>query len=84
MAQPYIYDRTSSLASPQRVTYTLALLMSMNYVAIVIAPFIVDWAQELLGVKSERFPFAMNALLGFAAFLFLLLVNVNRKHNIGE
>ena len=81
MAQPYIYDKAASVASPQRATYALALLMSMNYVAIVIAPFIVDWVQDILGVKSERFPFALNALLGFAALLFMSLMRVynNRK-----
>ena len=80
MAQPYVYDRTAELASPQRVTYALALLMSMNYVAIVIAPFVVDWVQDLLGVKGERFPFAFNALLGFAALIVLSLMNVRNKH----
>ena len=81
MAQPYVYDKASSVASPQRVTFALALLMSMNYVAIVIAPFIVDWVQDILSVKSERFPFALNALLGFAALLFMSLMRVynNRK-----
>ncbi len=79
IAQPYIYDKVSLSASPQRVTYALALLMSMNYVAIVIAPFIVDWVQEIFRIKGERFPFALNAIIGFAAFLFLLLRNVFEK-----
>ena len=66
------------------MTYALALLMSMNYVAIVIAPFIVDWAQQLLNVKGERFPFLLNALLGFVALLFMSLFRVynnRRKEN---
>jgi MFS family permease len=79
MAQPYVYDKTSALASPQRVTYALALLMSMNYVAIVIAPFVVDWVQDLLGVKGERFPFAFNAVLGFVAVLVLVFINIRKK-----
>lgn len=79
MAQPYIYDKAASAASPQRATYALALLMSMNYVAIVIAPFIVDWVQELLGVKGERFPFALNAVVGFVALLILLLMRKFRN-----
>ena len=80
MAQPYVYDRTSLLASPQRATYALALLMAMNYVAIVIAPFVVDWAQKIFG-GGERFPFALNAVIGFVAFIFLLLLRVyeNRR-----
>ena len=81
MAQPYVYDKTSTLASPQQVTYALALLMSMNYVAIVIAPFVVDWVQDILGVKGEHFPFLLNALLGFVGLLFMSLMKVydNRK-----
>ena len=79
MAQPYVYDKTSTLASPQRVTYALALLMSMNYVAIVIAPFVIDWIQDAVGVKGERFPFALNALMGFVALLLLSLMNVRKK-----
>lgn len=82
IAQPYIYDKAASSASPQRATYALALLMSMNYVAIVIAPFIVDWVQDWFGVKGERFPFVLNALIGFAALLVLLLMKMFR--NRGE
>ena len=81
MAQPYIYDKTSSAASPQKVTYALALLMSMNYVAIVIAPFITDWAQDILGIKGERFPFMFNAVIGFAALGFMLLLRVYDKRS---
>lgn len=84
MAQPYIYDKASSTASPQKTTYALALLMSMNYVAIVIAPFIVDWVQHMLSIKGERFPFVLNAVIAFAALLFMLLLKVydkRRKQN---
>ena len=84
MAQPYVYDKTSTLASPQQVTYALALLMSMNYVAIVIAPFIVDWVQDMLRIKDERFPFMLNAVIAFAALLLMLLLRVydkRRKEN---
>ena len=81
MAQPYIYDKTSSAASPQKVTYALALLMSMNYVAIVIAPFITGWAQDILGIKGERFPFMFNAVIGFAALGFMLLLRVYDKRS---
>jgi MFS family permease len=79
MAQPYVYDKTSALASPRQVTYALALLMSMNYVAIVIAPFVIELVQKMLGVKSERFPFVFNALLGLVALLVLALVMVYKK-----
>ena len=81
IAQPYIYDITASLAPPQKSTYTLALLMTMNYVAILISPFIVDWAQDLAGAKGERFPFALNAFVGLAAIVFMLLRRIWLKRN---
>lgn len=76
IAQPYIYDVTASLAPPQKATYALALLMTMNYVAILISPFLVDWAQDIFGIKGERFPFVLNGVVGGVAVAFLLLRRV--------
>ena len=73
MAQPYIYDVTASLASAQKSTKALALLMSMNYVAIVVAPFLMEWLQGIFRLSGERTPFAINAVIGFVAVLFLVL-----------
>ncbi len=73
IAQPYIYDVTASLAPPQKTTYALALVMTMNYVAILVSPFIVDWVQELCRVKSENFPFLLNAVTGFVALIFMFM-----------
>ena len=81
IAQPYIYDVTASLAPPQKSTYALALLMTMNYVAILISPFLVDWVQNLFGVKGERYPFILNAAVGGVALLFLLVRRVWVKRN---
>lgn len=73
VAQPYIYDVTASLAPPQKATYALALIMTMNYVAILIAPFVVDWLQDLTGIKGERFPFILNSIIGFVALIFMFV-----------
>jgi MFS family permease len=81
IAQPYIYDVTASLASPQKATSALALLMTMNYVAILISPFLVEWAQDILGVKGERFPFVLNGVVGGVAIVFLLMRRVWLKRN---
>lgn len=81
VAQPYIYDVTASLAPPRKTTYTLALLMTMNYVAILIAPFLLDWLQDIFGIKGERFPFALNSVIGIVAFVFLLLRRVWLRRN---
>ena len=79
IAQPCVYDRTAAVASGDKVTYAMALVMTMNYVAIVIAPFVIELVQKMLGVKSERFPFVFNALLGLVALLVLALVMVYKK-----
>lgn len=72
-AQPCIYDRTATVASASKVTFALALVMTMNYVAIVICPPVVDFLQEVAKVKSERFAFALNSCLCVLGLLFLLV-----------
>lgn len=76
VAQPYIYDMASKLASANKVTYALALVMVMNYVAIVISPFVLEAGQELFGAKGEAFPFLFNAV---AAGIGLLILLIRRK-----
>lgn len=74
MAQPYIYDATASLASANKVTTALALVMTMNYVAIVISPFVIELLQDLSGVKGEASSFLLNSIAGFV-FLVPLVLN---------
>lgn len=74
MAQPYIYDATASLASANKVTTALALVMTMNYVAIVISPFVIELLQHLAGVEGEASPFLLNSIVGFV-FLVPLVLN---------
>lgn len=73
IAQPYIYDRTASLATGKKVTYALALVMTMNYVAIVIAPFIIQYLQEFTGLKGNAAPFLINAVIAALALAYMLL-----------
>ncbi len=69
--QPLIYDQTSRLAIPRKVTLALAFVMVMNYVAILACPFIIDFFQQLLHVKSQQFAFWFNlALTGIALICF--------------
>lgn len=72
IAQPYIYDVVSRLATGRSVTYALALVMVMNYVAIVVAPFLLEFFQDATGLKSGSSPFLINAVIAFVAFIFML------------
>ena len=79
MAQPYIYDVTASLAPPAKVTYALALLMTMNYVAILVSPFGVEAVGDITGHKGYLLPFLVNSFIAFVALLSLLLRRWLRK-----
>lgn len=84
IAQPYIYDMTAELASPQKTTYAMALVMTMNYVAILVSPFAVDWLQSVFGVKGESFPFILNAAVAFLALMFMFVRAVWLKFNVSK
>lgn len=68
IAQPYIYDR-ATIVAPRGTALALAVVMAMNYIAIVIAPIIIDNLQGLLHIASQRFAFGLNAVLSFVAVI---------------
>lgn len=80
MAQPYIYDVAATLASTRKVTYTLALVMTMNYVAILIAPFVIEFMEKILGNTADRFPFILNSVIAFLALAFILVLRVVKRY----
>ena len=62
--QPVVYNT----ASRERTTLALALVMSVNYLAILLCPFIVDMFAGLFRSSSSAdFPFLLNALLTLIA-----------------
>lgn len=58
--QPLIYDKTVDTALPRTTTLALAFVMAMNYLAILLCPFIVDFFQSLFHAHSQEFPFIFN------------------------
>lgn len=62
--QPIIYEKTTHTALPRKVTLALAFVMMMNYLAILLCPFIIDFFQSLFHIQSQEFPFVFN--LGIA------------------
>lgn len=79
IAQPYIYDTTASLATGQKVTCALALVMAMNYVAIVVSPFAVELLQDITGMKGESSVFFINAVIALLALIAIVLLKLYRK-----
>ena len=58
--QPVIYDQTTRAADASRATFALALVMAMNYLAILLCPVIIDTLQSLFHIHTQRFAFELN------------------------
>ena len=61
--QPVIYDKAAIIAPPRDATLALSFVMSVNYLAVLICPFLVDLFREIFHTHSDRFPFFFNAAL---------------------
>lgn len=61
--QPVVYDKTTRTAVHKKVTLALAFVMSMNYLAILLCPFILDFFANLFHTTSQRFPFIFNIVI---------------------
>ena len=72
--QPIIYDKTAIVAPPDKATKALSVVMTVNYVAVVVCPFVVDFVKDIFRQKAESFPFVASAVLvAMVALLSLLL-----------
>ena len=58
--QPVIYDQTTRVADASKVTFALALVMAMNYLAILLCSVIIDTLQSLFHIHTQRFAFGFN------------------------
>ena len=71
--QPVIYDKAATIAPPRSATLALSFVMSVNYLAVMVCPFIVDLFRHVFGTHSDRFPFFFNAALVLAVAVGTLL-----------
>ena len=51
------YDKAATIAPPRSATLALSFVMSVNYLAVMVCPFIVDLFRHVFGTHSDRFPF---------------------------
>ena len=71
--QPIIYDKTSTSTIESHTTFALALVMAMNYIAIITYPFILEILQGIFSTDASYFPFLFSTILAgiFAVFTYL-------------
>ncbi|MBQ9138819.1 MAG: MFS transporter [Alistipes sp.] len=74
--QPLIYDKAAIIAPPQLATQALSVVMAANYIAIILCPFIIDFARKIAHTSSHTFGFALNAAVA-AIITIIALLNRN-------
>ena len=68
--QPVIYDKTTHTAVPKKATLALAFVMMMNYLAILLCPFIIDFFQStVFHIKSQQSAFVFNLCITLVALI---------------
>lgn len=65
--QPIAYDKTTRTAIPSKVTLALAFVMAMNYLAILLCPFIINVFKDLFRIETQQFAFIFNMVIALAA-----------------
>lgn len=65
--QPIAYDKTTRTAIPSKVTLALAFVMAMNYLAILLCPFIINVLKDLFHVETQQFAFICNMIISLIA-----------------
>lgn len=73
--QPLIYDKAASCSPPKLATLSLSLVMAVNYLAILVAPFIIDAIDWMFHTKSHSFGFVANGVISFLLAIIFLLFN---------
>lgn len=74
--QPIIYDKTATIAPPRSATLALSFVMAMNYLAVMICPFILSLLHTLFHTQNEHFGFRFNTLV---VLILTLVAVVDRK-----
>lgn len=65
--QPIAYDKTTRTAIPSKVTLALAFVMAMNYLAILLCPFIINVFKDMLHIETQQFAFIFNMIIALIA-----------------
>lgn len=71
--QPIIYDKAATNSPPHLATLALSLTMAVNYLAILVAPFIIEFFDKLFDTTSSSFGFVFNGLATLSLAIVALL-----------
>lgn len=74
--QPIIYDKAADASTGKKSTLALAIVLAMNYIAVTVAPFIVDLFKDLFHNQTNHFPFVLNLVF---VVLYIVYGLIRRK-----
>ncbi|MGL5785625.1 MAG: MFS transporter [Bacteroidales bacterium] len=74
--QPIVYEKASDISTRKTTTLILGIVMSMNYLAILLFPVIIQALQDIFHLTTSRDSFLVNAILGV---LFSVLLYFSRN-----
>lgn len=81
--QPIIYDKAATNSPPHLATLALSLVMVVNYLAILVAPFIIDFADRLAHTSDPKFAFLLNGIISLGIAL-VALFTLRRSRVLGS
>lgn len=61
--QPIVYDKAATNAPPHLATLSLAIVMTTNYLAILVAPFMIDGIDRVFHATSHTFAYLFNSIV---------------------
>lgn len=61
--QPIIYDKAATNAPPHLSTLALAIVMTTNYLAILVAPFMIDGIDHIFHATGHTFAYLFNSIV---------------------
>lgn len=76
--QPIIYDKAATNAPPSLSTLALAIVMTTNYLAILVAPFMIDGIDYLFHADNHTFAYMFNSIV---VLLIAVAAALTYKHN---
>lgn len=81
--QPIIYDKAATNSPPHLATLALSLVMVVNYLAILVAPFIIDFADRLAHTSDPRFAYLLNGIISLCIAT-IALFTLRRSRVLGS
>ena len=86
ICQPMLYDKASyTVSNPEKLTMALAFVLTANYLAIAVEPFVISGISSLFHIHNENlFAFILSFGLVIAYFIVILFTRKSFAFSVDE